>query len=82
MPTAEGLLSTALTNERFSYAIGAPKNFGSRQSRIQRKKSFLFPELQETKDATVVFEFMKIKLSNLRMPRGRANWVRVLGMCF
>lgn len=61
---AEGLLSTDFTSERLTHAIRAPKNFGSKQTKIQ-KKSFLFPELQETKDATVVLEFMKIELSNL-----------------
>lgn len=63
--TAEGLLSIALTNKKFTYATGVPKKFGSKQTKIQRKKSFLFPDLQETVDATVVLEFMKITMSNL-----------------
>lgn len=63
--SAEGLLSMALIKRKFTYTIAVPKKFGSKQTKIQRK-SFLFPDLQETTDATVVFELMKIKLSNQR----------------
>lgn len=64
MRTAEGLLSTAVIKRKFTYTMALPKKFGSKQTRIQRK-SFLFPDLQETTDATVLFELMKNKLSNL-----------------
>ena len=64
MRTAEGLLSMAWIKRKLTYTIAVPKNFGSKQTRIQRK-SFLFPDLQETADATVLFELMKNKLSNL-----------------
>lgn len=45
------------------YANGVPKNFGSKQSKIQQKTLFLFPESQETKYAPVVVELMKIQLT-------------------
>jgi hypothetical protein len=64
--SAEGLLSIALSNRKFPYAKGVPKNFGSKQNRIQKKRLFLFPDLQETTDVSVTLEFMKIKLSNLQ----------------
>lgn len=41
------------------------KNFDSKQTRVQKKKSFLFPDLQETTYETVILEFMKIWLLNL-----------------
>lgn len=48
------------------YAKAVPKNFGSRQIKIQQKRPlFLFPELQETKYAPVVVELMKIQIDNL-----------------
>ncbi|EXB74403.1 hypothetical protein L484_004222 [Morus notabilis] len=57
----------ALINRKLTYAKGVPKNFGNKQNKIQKKqRSLLFPELQETTDVSVAFEFMKIKLSNLQ----------------
>lgn len=62
----------ALIKRKLTYATKAPRNFGKRQNRIQKKRLFLFPDLQETVDAPVVLEFMKISPSNLgRMPRER-----------
>lgn len=66
MKTAEGLLSMALINRKLTNAKRVPRNFGSRQNKIQKNKLFLFPELQETLDAPVVLEFMKITQSNLQ----------------
>ena len=63
--SAEGLLSMALIKRKSTYTIAVPKKFGSKQTKIQWKL-FLFPDLQETTNATVVFELMKIKLSNRR----------------
>jgi hypothetical protein len=63
--TAEGRLSIALINRKSPKAKGVPKNLGSKQNRIQKKMMFLFPDLQETTDVSVILEFMKIKLSNL-----------------
>lgn len=68
--TAEGLLSTALTRRKFTYVIGVPRNFGSRQNKIQKKKLFLFPDLQETVDTPVVVELMKNRLPNLKHETG------------
>jgi hypothetical protein len=56
----------ALIKRKLTYAIKAPRNFGKRQNRIQKKRLFLFPDLQETVDAPVVLEFMKISPSNLQ----------------
>ena len=57
----------ALINRKFTYTKGVPKNFGNNENKIQiKQRSFLFPDLQETTDASVVLEFMKIKLSNLQ----------------
>ena len=55
----------ALIKRKFTYTIAVPKKFGSERTKLSRK-SFSFPGLQETVEATVVFEFMKIKLSNQR----------------
>lgn len=41
------------------------KNLESKHNKIQQKKPFLFPDLQETADTTVVLVFMKILNSNL-----------------
>jgi hypothetical protein len=62
---AEGRLSIALINRRFPNAKGVPKNLGSKQNKIQKKMMFLFPDLQETTDVSVILELMKMKLSNL-----------------
>lgn len=60
----------ALIKRKLTYATKAPRNFGKRQNRIQKKRLFLFPDLQETVDAPVVLEFMKISPSILeRMQR-------------
>jgi hypothetical protein len=56
----------ALIKRKLTYAIKAPRNFGNRQNRIQKKRLFLFPDLQETVDAPVVLEFMKISQSILQ----------------
>ncbi|XP_043712650.1 uncharacterized protein LOC122661320 [Telopea speciosissima] len=61
----EGFLTMALNKRKFTYAIGVPRNLGRMQTKIQKKKSFLFPDLQETMDAAVLLEFMKIKWSIL-----------------
>lgn len=63
----------ALLNRKLTYAKGVPKNFGSKQNKIQKKqRSLLFPDLQETSDASADLEFMKIKLSNLgRLREGK-----------
>lgn len=46
------------------YANGVPKNFGSKESKIQQKRRLLlFPESQETKNAPVVVELMKIQFT-------------------
>lgn len=48
------------------YAKAVPKNFGSKQIKIQQKRPlFLFPKLQETKYAPVVVELMKIQIDKL-----------------
>ena len=52
-----------LIKRKFTDAVGVLKNFGNKQTKIQKNKSFLFPDLQETMDATVVVEFIKISLS-------------------
>lgn len=65
--TAEGRLSIALINRKSPNAKGVPKNLGSKQNRIQKKMMFLFPDLQETTDVSVILELMKIKLSNLHI---------------
>ncbi|KAK8519375.1 hypothetical protein V6N12_025414 [Hibiscus sabdariffa] len=65
MMATAGLLSTALNEIKLMYAIGSPRNLGSKQKRVQKKKVLLFPDLQETVDASVVLEFMKIMQSNL-----------------
>jgi hypothetical protein len=56
----------ALIKRKLTYAIKAPRNFGKRQNRIQKKRLFLFPDLQEMVDAPVVLEFMKISPSILQ----------------
>lgn len=55
----------SLIKRKFSYTVGVLKNFDSKQTKIQQKKSFWFPDLQETTDTTVVVEFIKIPLSIL-----------------
>jgi hypothetical protein len=52
-----------LINRKFKDAVGIVKNFDSKKTKIQKKTSFLFPDLQETTDATVLVEFIKIQLS-------------------
>lgn len=57
------------------YANAVPKNFGSKQIKIQQKRLlFLFPELQETKYAPVVVELMKIQINNLRFNSTNEKW--------
>lgn len=55
----------SLIKRKFSYTVGVLKNFDSKQTKIQQKKSLWFPDLQETTDTTVVVEFIKIQLSIL-----------------
>lgn len=57
--TTAGLLSMALNKLKLMYAIGVPRNLGSKQNNSQ-KKMFLFPGLQETVKTPVVLELMKI----------------------
>jgi hypothetical protein len=73
----------ALINRKFTNTKGVPKNFGSNENKIQKKqRSLLFPDLQETTDASVVVEFMKIKLSNLgRLGKGGARKECRWGKC-
>lgn len=56
----EGDLTMALNKRKFLNATGVPRKVGNKQSKIQKKKSFLFPDLQETVDAAAQVEFMKI----------------------
>lgn len=60
----DGFLIIALNKRKLTCTTDNPRNLGSRQTRIQRK-SVLLPALQETLDATVLLEFMKIKFSKL-----------------
>ena len=55
----------ALKSWKLTYATGVPRKLGSKQAKLQKRKSFLFPNLQETVDATVFLEFMKIKFAKL-----------------
>lgn len=61
----EGRLTIALNNKKLTYEIGAPRNSGNKQMKAQTRKLFLFPASQETVDAVVLLEIMKIRQSNL-----------------
>lgn len=60
-----------LINRKFKDAVGIVKNVDSKKTKIQKITSFLFPDLQETTDATVLVEFIKIQLSILGRGRER-----------
>lgn len=59
-------LSMILIKIKQMYRMGVPRNFGSKQNKIQKKKKklFLFPDMQETGDDTEVVEFIKTTQSN------------------
>lgn len=61
----EGHRTMALNNWKLTYATRVPRKLGSKQAKIQKRKSFLFPDWQETVDATVLLEFIKIWFANL-----------------
>ena len=65
MVTEAELLSMALIKIKLTYVMGIARNFGSKQNKIQKKKLFLFPDLQETVDDSMVVEYIKIMQSNL-----------------
>lgn len=48
-----------------TFSVAVLKNLESKHNKIQQKNPFLFPDLQETADTTVVLVFMKILKSNL-----------------
>lgn len=55
----------AAAKEIFTSRKGVIKDLRTKQTKIQKKKLFLFPDLQETTDANVGVEFMKMRLSIL-----------------
>ena len=53
----------SLNKRKFTLAVGFLKHFDSKHTKIQKKKLLVFPDLQETADATEILEFIKIRLS-------------------
>lgn len=60
----EGHLTITLNSKKFTHAIIDTRKLGSTQTKIEKNKLFLFPDLQETVNATVLLEFMKIRISS------------------
>lgn len=65
MQIDEGQQVTALNNKKLKYTVEIPRNLGNKQPKIQTRKLFLFPATQETVDAAVLLEIMKIRQSKL-----------------
>lgn len=63
--TTNDILSIPVIKYRSTWRVWVLKPFDSKQARTQKKKSVLFPTLEETTDATVMLEFIKIRKSNL-----------------
>ncbi|GAA0149441.1 hypothetical protein LIER_08608 [Lithospermum erythrorhizon] len=57
----EGHLTIALNNKKLTNRTGTPRNRGKRRTKIRRRDLFVLPAVQETVEAAVLFEFMKIR---------------------
>lgn len=62
----EGQRTIALNKRKFTNTTVIPRNPGKRQIKIKKRRFFLFPALQETVDASVLLEFMKIRPTSWR----------------